>query len=248
MPLNLIPGFDSSLGFPAGCPTGISLALCQSQGKNLTSSVFYSLVYNSLDNRSAPREGVYAEFTQEYAGVGGDVNYLRTTGEASYFHEIIPDPGIVGLLRVQGGHIIGTNGDDVRLTDAFYRGGETIRGFKTSGIGPRDSATTDALGGKIFFAGTAEVQFPVPLLPPELGFSGAFFADAGTLFDTDFTDADLGGPPPFVLDDSTIRSSVGGSILWNSPLGPLRADFAYALTKESYDKTQVFRFGGGRRF
>ena len=243
-----IPGFDSSLGFPAGCPTGVSLALCQSQGKNLTSSVFYSLVYNSLDNRAAPRDGVYAEFSQEFAGVGGDVNFLRTTGEASYFHEIIPDPGIVGLLRVQGGHIMGTSGDDVRLTDAFYRGGETIRGFKTSGIGPRDSATTDALGGKIYFAGTAEVQFPVPLLPPELGFSGAVFADAGTLFDTDFTDADLGGPPPFVLDDSTIRSSVGGSILWNSPLGPLRADFAYALTKESYDKTQVFRFGGGRRF
>ena len=126
----------------------------------------------------------------------------------------------------------------------------SIRGFETAGIGPRDSVTTDALGGKIYVAGTAEVQFPVPLLPPELGFSGAVFADAGTLFDTDFTTFDLSGGagPPFVLDDSSIRSSVGGSILWDSPLGPLRADFAYALTKESYDKTQFFRFGGGRRF
>ena len=235
----------------ANCPPGVSFAVCQSAGENLTSSVFYSLIYNSLDNRNAPREGIYAKFTQEFAGVGGDVNYLRTTGEASYFHEIFPDPGIVGLLRVQGGHIMGISGDDIRLTDAFYRGGETIRGFETSGIGPRDSVTTDALGGKIYVAGTAEIQFPVPLLPPELGFSGAVFADAGTLFDTDFTTFDLagpGGPPPFVLDDSSIRSSVGGSILWDSPLGPLRADFAYALTKESYDKTQVFRFGGGRRF
>ncbi len=239
-----IPGYTGV--FPAGCPAGISLALCQSEGNYLTSSVFYSLIYNSLDNREAPREGIYAKFTQEFAGVGGDVNYLRTSGEASYSHEIIADPGIVGLIRVQGGHIIGIAGDDVRLTDAFYRGGETIRGFESSGIGPRDSSTTDALGGKIYAAATAEVQFPVPLLPPELGFSGAIFADAGTLFSTDFTSADLLGVP--IQDDSSIRSSVGGSILWNSPLGPLRADFAYVLTKENYDKEQVFRFGGGRRF
>lgn len=241
-----IPGYPGP-PIALNCPAGISYALCQSEGETLTSSVHYSLIYNSLDNLRDPREGIFAKFGQEYAGVGGDVHYLRTTAEASYYHELLPDPGIVGLLRVQGGYITGTNGDDVRLTDAFYRGGETIRGFETSGIGPRDSSTGDALGGKIFIAGTAEVQFPVPMLPPELGFSGAVFADAGTLFDTDFTSADL-SPGAVVQDDSSIRSSVGGSILWNSPLGPLRADFAYVLTAENYDQEQWFRFGGGRNF
>ncbi len=230
----------------AACP--VSRAICQSVGETLVSSVYYSLVYNSLDNNKAPRDGIFAKFTQEFAGVGGDVSFLRTTATASYFQELITDPGIVGLLRVQGGHIQGMNGDDVQLRDAFYRGGETIRGFESSGIGPRDGTVgeEDALGGKIYLAGTAEIQFPVPMLPPELGFSGAIFADAGTLYDTDFDASDTASG--IINDDSSIRSSVGGSILWNSPLGPLRADFAYVLTKEDYDQEQFFRFGGGRRF
>ena len=232
------------------CPAGVSRAICQAAGDTFVSSVFYSLIYNSLDNNKAPRDGIYAKFTQEFAGVGGDVNFLRTTGTASYYKELIPDPGIVGLLKIQGGHIQGLNGDDVRLIDAFYRGGETIRGFATSGIGPRDAGTgagdTDALGGKIYIAGTAEVQFPIPVLPPELGFSGAVFADAGTVYDTDIDPSILASGA--INDDSSIRSSVGGSILWNSPLGPLRADFAYVLSKENYDEEQFFRFGGGTRF
>lgn len=232
------------------CPANVSRAICQAAGDTLVSTVQYSLIYNSLDNNKAPREGIFAKFTQEFAGVGGDVSFLRTTGTASYFHELIADPGIVGLLRVQGGHIQGLGGDDVRLRDAFYKGGETIRGFESSGIGPRDVGTgvgdTDALGGKFYVAGTAEVQFPVPVLPPELGFSGAVFADAGTLYGTDISPGVLASGA--IDDDSTIRSSVGGSILWNSPLGPLRADFAYVLTKEDYDQEQFFRFGGGRRF
>lgn len=232
------------------CPAGVSRAICQSAGDTLVSSVEYSIIYNSLDNRKAPRDGIYAKFTQEFAGVGGDVSFLRTTGTASYYKEILPDPGIVGLLRVQGGHIQGMGGDDIRLLDAFYRGGETIRGFASSGIGPRDAGTgvgdTDALGGKVYLAGTAELQFPVPGLPPELGFSGAVFADAGTVYGTDIDPTILASGA--INDDSSIRSSVGGSILWDSPLGPLRADFAYVLSKESYDEEQFFRFGGGTRF
>ena len=116
---------------------------------------------------------------------------------------------------MQGGHIFGI-GENVRLLDAFFKGGETVRGFASSGFGPRDSVTGDALGGKIFVAGTAEVQFPLPLLPRSLGFKGAIFADAGTLFDTDAT-VDRGID---VLDGTaSIRSSVGGSILWNRRLG-----------------------------
>ena len=74
----------------------------------------------------------------------------------------------------------------------------------------------------------------------DFGLRGAVFADAGTLFDVD-TDNDI-------EDDASIRSSVGGSILWASPFGLLRADFAYPITKEDYDKTQVFRFSAGTQF
>jgi outer membrane protein insertion porin family len=149
-------------------------------------------------------------------------------------------------VKVQGGHIFGF-GEDVRLLDNFFKGGETVRGFENSGFGPRDISTGDALGGKIYAAATAEVQFPLPVIPRDIGFKGAFFADAGTLFDTDFTAADL-GPGGVLRDDASLRSSVGGSLIWASPLGPLRADFAYVLTSESYDELRWFRFGGGTRF
>jgi outer membrane protein insertion porin family len=220
----------------------VSLAICQSSGDTLVSSAFYSVIYDTLDNYRDPHDGFYSKFTQEFAGVGGDVRYLRTTGTAAFYRELVADRDIVGLLKVQGGHIFGL-GENVRLLDAFFKGGETVRGFATSGIGPRDPGTDDALGGKVFAAATAEVQFPFPLLPKDLGFKGAVFADAGTLFGTD--GAVAAGTP---LDNASIRSSIGGSILWSSPLGPLRADFAYVLSSESYDKQQFFRFGGGTHF
>lgn len=224
----------------------VSRAICDAEGDTLVSSVFYSLIYDTLDSRADPHDGLYVRFTQEFAGVGGDVRFLRTTGTSSYYRELLPDRDVIGLVRVQGGQIFGL-GEDVRLLDSFFKGGETIRGFESSGIGPRDVGTGDALGGNIFVAGTAEVQFPFPVLPREIGFKGAIFADAGTLFDTDYTQADLGAGG-LLRDESSIRSSVGGSLLWASPIGPLRADFAYALTKEDYDRTQWFRFSGGTRF
>ena len=223
-----------------------SLAICTAAPETLVSSVFYSLVYDTLDSRTDPHDGFYTKVMQEFAGVGGDVMWLRTSGTSAYYRELLPDRDVVGLIKVQGGHIFGI-GEDVRLLDSFFKGGETIRGFESSGFGPRDIGTGDALGGTIFAAGTAEVQFPLPVIPRDIGFKGAFFADAGTLFDTDFTAADL-GPGGVLRDDASIRSSVGGSLLWASPIGPLRVDFAHVLTKEDYDETQWFRFGGGARF
>jgi outer membrane protein insertion porin family len=104
----------------------------------------------------------------------------------------------------------------------------------------RDDGGTDAIGGNIFYAGTLEVRFPIPFLPEELGFSGAVFADAGSLFNSDFADA--------INNDNVLRSSVGASLLWNSPVGPLRADFAYVLTKADFDKEEFFRFGATTKF
>jgi outer membrane protein insertion porin family len=237
---------DYDDGDPTNDANNVSRAICDAEGETLVSSVFYSLIYDTLDSYTDPHDGFYAKFNQDFAGVGGDVAYVRTTGTAAYYRELLPDRDIVGLIKVQGGHIVGL-GEDVRLLDAFFKGGETVRGFRTSGFGPRDVSTDDALGGNIYAAATAEVQFPLPLLPREIGLKGAFFGDAGTLFDTDYTAADL-GPGGDLRDDASIRSSIGGSILWASPVGPLRADFAHVLTSESYDETTWFRFGGGTRF
>ena len=104
-----------------------------------------------------------------------------------------------------------------------------------------------ALGGKNFAVATAEVQFPLPMLPPDFGLRGAVFADAGMLFGVDAPACAAPAPCTFV-GDTAIRSSVGASILWASPFGLLRLDFAQALTKQSYDNTQFVRIGAGASF
>ncbi len=219
------------------------------QGERLISSVGYSLIYDTRNNRLKPSRGVFLAFNQQLAGAGGDVNYLQTVGEARGYYPAYEGITLVG--RLIGGYITGWGGQDVQSVDAFFKGGETIRGFDTAGIGPRVAAVDgvgvaqvgagDALGGKIFYAGTVEVRFPIPLLPDELGFSGAVFADAANLYDTDVGSV-------VVDDDNLLRTSVGASLLWNSPLGPLRADFAWALTKADFDEEELFRFGASTKF
>lgn len=225
-----------------------SLAIKSAEGDNLLSVISLALTYNTLDNPRRPRDGFLASLKQEVAGLGGDVKFYRATVDARAYHELVPSLGIVGMLRVRGGAVTSWGGKDVRIFDSFFKGGETLRGFKPSGIGPRDitpGGNNDALGGQIYAAGTAELQFPIFGLPPELGFSGALFFDAGTLYNV----SDAAHVPGVIIsDDNSIRSSVGFSLIWQSPFGPLRGDFAYALSKESYDKTQIFRFGGGTQF
>jgi outer membrane protein insertion porin family len=259
-----------------------SLAIKESEGKTLTSLAGLTFTYNTLDNVKDPRAGMYAEVKTDVAGLGGDSRYFRAMGDARYYYEMIED--IVGIARVQGGHIVGFGDDSLRIVDHFFLGPSLVRGFATAGIGPRDISTLDtrsnAVGGTTYFGGSLEVQFPIFGMPRELGLRGAVFADAGTLFgykgpntfDVNQNTIIEGFSPtgtctisPYVTqecivvrDSKDIRSSVGASILWSSPLGPIRFDYAFALTKDDGqlvngvkiggDRTQAFRFSGGTRF
>jgi outer membrane protein insertion porin family len=214
------------------------------------SSVGYTLSYDTRNNHMNPNRGFYIALNQDVAGVGGDVNYVRSVVEGRAYYPVYEGITLVG--RVIGGHIEGWDDQNVRLVDDFYKGGETIRGFGTAGVGARiraNDGTDNAVGGKNFYAGTVEMRFPFPFLPDELGFSGAVFADAGSVWETDLDptllDATKG---EHILDGNTLRSSVGASLLWNSPVGPLRADFAYVLSKADWDDTQWFRFGATTKF
>ncbi len=176
------------------------------------------------------------------------------TGEARYYYPISQKVTFVG--RAVGGHITGWGGDDVRLIDLFYKGGETIRGFERGGFGPRDLNTRDALGGQNFWATTAEVRFPLPFVPEDLGMGGAVFVDAGSLWGAGAFAKNLaagcipgtGTDTVCLADDTAIRASAGASILWNSPLGPLRLDIAKAFLKQPYDSEQLIRFGASTKF
>ncbi|HEY0124000.1 MAG TPA: outer membrane protein assembly factor BamA, partial [Rhizobium sp.] len=237
-----------------------------SQGAVLTSSLGYTLAYNTLDNNKDPTSGLLVNFNQDLAGVGGDVQYIRTTADAKLYTPIVSD--VVGMLRVQGGIINGwggggsansgngpNNGGDVRMLDNFQMGPNLVRGFQPMGIGPRDTTfggTQDALGGTKYWGATAELQMPFWFLPKEVGLKGAAFVDAGSLWDYQGVTylpsdpsqrVDLGGE-----NGMMIRSSIGVGLIWQSPFGPLRFDLATPLSKGKYDRTQVFRFGGGTSF
>jgi outer membrane protein insertion porin family len=205
-----------------------------------TSSVGYSLAYDTRDNKRRPTSGVYYTIAQDLAGVGGDVRYIRSVGELRAYYPVTDEITAVG--RATGGVIGGWGGQDVRLLDLFYKGTETVRGFATAGIGPRDilSANQDALGGRMFYSTTAELLFQLPGVPQDLGLRGAVFADAGSLWGVNGTAATL---PGLAGNTAAPRASVGIGLAWDSPIGALRADYAIPLVKQPSDKTQPFSFG-----
>ncbi|MDX2289513.1 MAG: outer membrane protein assembly factor BamA [Hyphomicrobiaceae bacterium] len=250
-------------------PTNPNNFLSESDTTYWTSSLGGALTFDKRNHPRNPTSGYYVQLSTDLAGLGGDVEYVRVQGEGRGYYPIAEGLTFVG--RLIGGHIEGWGDDDVRLLDLFFRGGETVRGFDRSGYGPRDLTTGDALGGKTYWAATAELRFPIPFIPEELGISGAVFADAGSLFNASerarslsdltcgknitvnntsrgFVNANTGGNGVCLVDDESVRASVGGSVLWNSPVGPLRMDFAYNLLEEEYDEDQFFRFGASTKF
>jgi outer membrane protein insertion porin family len=236
-----------------------SLAVKQSAGTVQVSSVGYTIAYDTRNIPNSPTSGIFTSFSQDLAGIGGDVNYVRSVVDSRGYYPITNKITLVG--RAQAGNIEGWGGQDIRLTDLFFKGGETIRGFKRAGYGPRDACedpvtgkrinncSRDSLGGQMFWATTAEVRFPFPYVPDSLGMQGAIFVDAGSLWDPSQLAVNaVNQEGSFILDSSDIRLSTGFSIIWQSPLGPLRADLGQALLKAKFDQTELFRFGASTNF
>jgi outer membrane protein insertion porin family len=237
-------------------------------GKTLTSSVGYSLNYNTLDNNKNPTDGLLVDFRQDFAGVGGDVSYLKTMIDAKYYTPLVAD--IVGLVHLQGGILNKVGNNELRMLDQFQMGPNLVRGFAPNGIGPRDInpfGTMDALGGTKYWGVSYELQMPFWFLPKEVGLKGAVYADAGGLWDYQgptswAATGEVNTPgcvPPTGFTPGTclglqyngnnvVRSSVGVGLIWASPFGPLRFDYAVPLTQGKNDIVQQFKFGGGTSF
>jgi outer membrane protein insertion porin family len=258
-------GLDTQVNVPFGCYADgeASLAVRKelAQGPVNVSLVGYTLSYNTLDNNKLPTSGIYAELRQDFAGLGGDVNFIRSQVEARTYYEVVND--VVGVLKFQAGNIAPWGGKELRMLDSFQMGPNLVRGFAPAGLGPRDltvGTSNDPLGGSLYWGASVEAQTPLYFLPKDIGIKVAVFADAGSLWDYQ-------GPTSWNVTGETlqvglnspsmIRSSVGVGLLWDSPLGPLRFDLAYPITKycaigiagnEVCDRTQVFRFSGGTKF
>jgi len=199
--------------------------------------VGYTLTWNGVDDTTNPTEGLYATFTQRY--IGWDHNLLRTEARARYFVPLIPDSGVVGSIRGQAGVINSLNGGAVHSVEAFTPGSQLIRGFDSRGFGPR-LATGEYVGTTMFAGISGEIEFPIPGLPESYGLSGAVWADAAWIGDS--SNIIGGGGAVATSNDQPWRTSVGASLIWDSPFGPLRGDFAHVLNKSTDDRTQLFQF------
>ncbi len=306
--------------------------LCDAIGTRTTSLIGYTLAYDDRDNRLRPTRGQSASLSQDFAGLGGSVKYVRTRANASKHFNL--GSRFILNISAEGGYIYPfgnaptPTSDKVRLTDRFFLGEPQMRGFDIRGIGPRvirygsvdltdpanpilDTTTNDrgqiddALGGRAYYQGRIELDIPLGTGAKELGLRPSIFVDIGSVFsvkrptlttlanfkdptdnltkylcrnattgqqvfatETTSTDATTGvvtgtgqyttcgtGFSPlapfeerFFGDTWMPRVSIGAGVNWNSPFGPFRIDFAYALRKEEGDDTKRFSFNVGTQF
>jgi outer membrane protein insertion porin family len=207
-------------------------------GTKLGSVVGHELTYDRRNSAIEPTGGFIVKLSNDVAGLGGDVSYLKSKLSGGFYYAIA-EQWVINT-RAEVGYVFGLGDDDVRIADRFFLGGDKLRGFATGGVGPRDVSTDDALGGKELASGTVELSFPLGL-PKELGVLGFAFTDFGTLTGLDFSD-------PRIADTGSIRVSTGVGLGWRSPFGPIRIDFAVPLVDEDFDDTELVRFNFGTRF
>ncbi len=249
-------------------------SICRSERSDISSLVGYNFFWDQTNDPIRPTRGFDVRFSQDIAGLGGDVKYVRSEGGASFYRGVWRD--VVASARFSGGYVFPLeNGQGIRINNRFFRGGSTFRGFDVAGLGPReilrvfDPATGEtvetrslnSLGGNLYYQGTFELTVP-NFLPEEYGIKSALFVDAGslgtlrgpdqspTVFLSNTGGLGTGGLPAVRLtkDAASLRASAGLSVFWDSPFGPIRFDFSQILRKEDYDRTETFRFSTSTRF
>ena len=248
--------------------------ICRSERSDISSVIGYNFFWDQTNDPITPSRGFDVRFSQDFAGLGGDVKYIRTEAGATFYRGIWRD--VIASAKFSGGYVLPLDDEQgVRINNRFFRGGSTFRGFDVAGLGPReivrifDPATGEivntvrlnSLGGNMYYQGTFEVTVP-NFLPEEYGIKSALFLDVGslgTLEDVDkgqsvfLPDAGSLGFPGFGAvripkDAASLRASAGLSVFWDSPFGPIRFDFSQILRKEEYDRTETFRFSTSTRF
>ncbi len=207
------------------------------RGNTSLSEFSHTIAYDSRDSAINPTEGYLVRMTNDIAGLGGNIRHFRNTVTAAKYFTLVD--GWVLSFDGKAGYIVGL-GKDVHLTDRYYIGGDDLRGFETSGVGPRDDITEDALGGEWMYTGTAELRFPLGL-PAELAVGGKIFSDFGSA-------GQLEPSESFVDDTGSVRVTVGAGVTWMSPFGPLGIDVGIPIVRESFDEDEIVRVNFGTRF
>lgn len=215
---------------------GLTIAGDIAEGPLWSSAIGYEYTYDTRRAGLDPTSGVLFQFSQDFAGLGGDSKFIKSvgkvTGEKRIFNE-----DVTLRATLEGGALVWQDGQS-RTVDRFILGPSIIRGFEPGGIGARDvsGTTNDPLGGNLYVAARFEAEFPLGL-PEEYGISGGVFYDVANLWDLD--DSILNGGT-ILGEGGSFRHVVGVSLFWETPVGPLQFNFSKALKSEDFDKEQSF--------
>ena len=221
--------------------SGASQFVKRDEGKRNSITLANTIALDTRDSRLLPTHGHRTSLTLEYSGLGSDVDYLKGLASAAWHRRLARNDDFILSLGGRAG-MISDLGNTLPLYENFQAGGNTMRGFDTGGIGPRDSTTRDALGGRLMAGHNIEVSFPLGAELKEMGVRGLIFQDGAIV--TDFDDDGLGG----VTDSKKYRLSAGVGAFWQSPLGPLRFELGFPISKAPEDEKQIFSFSFGTRF
>ncbi|HEX4270196.1 MAG TPA: outer membrane protein assembly factor BamA [Rhizomicrobium sp.] len=231
----------------AGAPLNVELAAGSLNGSILA----FTYAYNDLDDIRRPTSGTTFAVSQQMAGFGGNLKFMKTFANAATYTPMF-DGGIIAMLSGRADYITGYGGSFVPFEERLFDGGDTFRGFALAGIGPRDLVApnnTGALGGTVDAIGTVQLRFP-SLIPESYGLNMGLFTDFGTLGRLDnltpatrvCTGAQYSGIGTCVRDNLAFRASAGISVQWKSPFGPVQIDLGLPYVKTSYDRPQIIHF------
>ena len=213
------------------------------EGDFIRSSLGYVYTLDRLRGGLNPNQGVLLSFGQEFSGLGGDVELLKSTlrivAQRPAWNEEV-------TLRatLQGGMVDALGGGSTRVTDRFFLSSRQLRGFSSRGVGPRDTGAvnSDVLGGNKYASLKLEADFPLGL-PEEYGITGGVFLDIGTLWELDNT---AGANP--VDDEAELRAAIGFTVFWDTPIGPLELNFSNPIKSNPLDDERTFDFSISTRF
>ncbi len=226
----------------------VSDFLLASAGKQTTSQVGLTLQYNSLNSYRYPTHGQRLTLSEEIAGLGGDVKYLRTIVKYDFYRPIVGQ--WIFHAKAEYGYIRGL-GQNVKINNRFFLGGPKFRGFKNAGVGPRDTRTNAFLGGNAYYIASVGVAIPLGRAVQEMGVRVDTFIDVGALSKVDLEEFDFNGNPldnSYVFSNGSPRVSAGFGVSWESPFGPFRIDVARAIRKQPFDEPEVIQFNVGTVF
>ena len=232
-------GYELSRSRTSGSSTVATSVTGENNRSIRKSSVRYTVGQDKRDNRFDPSEGTLLELSQEYAGLGGDTKFYKVEVEGGYYKPLLFNSITLGLKGRVG--VVRGLGQNVTQSQRFFLGGRHVRGFGSSGIGPRDIGSNAAVGGNKIVNGTVEVISAIGF-SRDLGLRWTAYSDFGATWETDYPEGVIGE------DLSALRASVGVGLLWDTVLGPMSFYWADAFRRASYDRQRVFQFIIGTRF